>query len=272
MNVPTNHPVAAPGPYGKRKALLIGINYTGNPNAHLDGCINDANYLKYMLITKFGFQDSNMLVMTDEMTNPLLLPTRANILNAFRWLVQDANPGDSLWFSFSGHGGQTKDLNGDEADGLDETILPLDYKTAGMIIDDDIHAILDKGVPAGAKLTAIMDCCHSGTGMDLPFEYSTGCQTCDPRGRANITPGDVICFSGCRDDQTSADTTMLNREHVHSGVLTFSFVKAVEEHYPYLNYSTLLTTMQKACGEKGFKQIIQLSSGKVLDLSQPFTL
>ena len=48
-----------------------------------------------------------------------------------RWLVSGARPGDSLFFSFSGHGGQVRDVDGDEADGLDETILPEDYKIAG---------------------------------------------------------------------------------------------------------------------------------------------
>jgi hypothetical protein len=37
----------------------------------------------------------------------------------------------------SGHGGQTKDLDGDEDDGFDEVIYPLDFKTAGHIVDDD---------------------------------------------------------------------------------------------------------------------------------------
>lgn len=53
-----------------------------------------------------------------------------------QWLVRDARPGDSLFFHYSGHGGQAADLDGDEDDGFDETILPLDFKTAGEIIDD----------------------------------------------------------------------------------------------------------------------------------------
>ncbi len=36
----------------------------------------------------------------------------------------------------SGHGGQTKDLDGDEQDGLDETLVPVDRKTAGAIVDE----------------------------------------------------------------------------------------------------------------------------------------
>jgi metacaspase-1 len=94
------------------------------------------------------------------------------MLNAMRWLVEDARPDDALFFhcewawctntycdlifSFvidSGHGGRTRDLNGDEVDGWDEgnaihiqfstswlkkneVIFPVDYKTAGIITDD----------------------------------------------------------------------------------------------------------------------------------------
>lgn len=36
----------------------------------------------------------------------------------------------------SGHGGQIKDKDGDEMDGYDEVIFPVDYQTAGCIVDD----------------------------------------------------------------------------------------------------------------------------------------
>lgn len=37
----------------------------------------------------------------------------------------------------SGHGGQTEDLDGDEDDGMDEVIYPVDFKQAGHIVDDE---------------------------------------------------------------------------------------------------------------------------------------
>lgn len=88
-----------------------------------------------------------------------------------RALVADAQPGDSLWFSFSGHGSQVADTSGDEADGMDETLCPADYTTAGQIVDDDIYSIMVKPLQPGVRMHAIMDCCHSGTGMDLPFMF-----------------------------------------------------------------------------------------------------
>lgn len=96
-------------------------------------------------------------------------PTRANILEAMRWLVSGARPGDSLFFHFSGHGSQVRDQSNDEQDGYDETILPVDYQRAGHIVDDQIYEIMVRPLAKGARLTSVMDCCHSGTGMDLPY-------------------------------------------------------------------------------------------------------
>ncbi|KAF9577630.1 Ca(2+)-dependent cysteine protease, partial [Lunasporangiospora selenospora] len=81
-----------------------------------------------------------------------------------------------FFFHFSGHGGQTADKDGDEDDGYDETIYPVDHQTAGTIVDDTLHALLVRPLPAGCRLTAIMDCCHSGSALDLPYIYSTSGQ------------------------------------------------------------------------------------------------
>lgn len=79
-----------------------------------------------------------------------------------------------LVFQFSGHGGQVPDTDGDEEDAKDETIIPCDYQSAGQITDDDLFKMLVKPLPEGVLLTAIMDCCHSGTGMDLAFIHKIG--------------------------------------------------------------------------------------------------
>ena len=52
--------------------------------------------------------------------------------------------------------------------------MPCDYKRAGQITDDELFKILVKDLPEGCKLTAVMDCCHSGTGLDLPYDYQSG--------------------------------------------------------------------------------------------------
>ncbi|KAJ9049402.1 Ca(2+)-dependent cysteine protease [Entomophthora muscae] len=156
---------------GRKKALLIGINYYGT-KAALRGCINDVINVQNFICTYYHFSLDSMIILTDDQTNnPGRMPTRANIIQAMQWLVADAHPNDSLFFHYSGHGSQQRDQDGDEADGYDETICPLDYASAGMIVDDDMNEILVQPLPQGCRLTAIFDCCHSGTALDLPYTY-----------------------------------------------------------------------------------------------------
>ncbi|KAH8112639.1 metacaspase [Phellopilus nigrolimitatus] len=155
---------------GRKKALCIGINYVGQ-DAELKGCINDAQNIHRFLIGR-GYNDGDIVMLTDDARNPRQIPTKNNILEAMQWLVRDAQPNDSLFFHYSGHGGQTKDLDGDEADGYDEVIYPVDFQQAGHIVDDDMHFIMVKPLPAGCRLTAIFDSCHSGSALDLPYIYS----------------------------------------------------------------------------------------------------
>jgi hypothetical protein len=72
-----------------------------------------------------------------------------------------------------GHGGQTKDLDGDEDDGYDEVIYPVDFRQVGHIVDDEMHDIMVRTLQPGVRLTAIFDSCHSGSALDLPYIYST---------------------------------------------------------------------------------------------------
>lgn len=130
---------------GKRKALFIGINYFGQ-KGELRGCINDVQNIKDFLESNYPIDE--MMVLTDDQTDdPSGMPTRANILNGFKWLRNGAVAGDSLILHYSGHGGSIEDKDGDEEDGMDETLCPVDYASAGMIVDDEVHAVLVKGLP-----------------------------------------------------------------------------------------------------------------------------
>jgi hypothetical protein len=172
---------------GKKKALLIGINYIGQAEA-LQGCIEDVHRMKGFL-SGHGYREEDMVVLTDNSSHPRQQPTRQNMvrcvpkpisgglmfyqIDAMHWLVRDARPNDSLFFHYSGHGGQTKDLDGDEEDGFDEVIYPLDFKRTSHIVDDEMHMIMVSGLPAGCRLTAIFDACHSGSALDLPYTVCT---------------------------------------------------------------------------------------------------
>jgi hypothetical protein len=102
----------------RKKALIIGINYTGTEHA-LNGCINDAMNVRDFLVNDRGFPthgEGDMTILTDEPENEgtEFYPTHENILAAFKWLVTDNGPGDVLWLSYSGHGGGLAGDFGDE--------------------------------------------------------------------------------------------------------------------------------------------------------------
>lgn len=86
---------------GRRKALLIGINYFGQ-RGQLRGCINDVRNMTAYLAEHFGYRREDMVILTDDQQNPMSQPTKQNILRAMHWLVKDARPNDSLFFHYSG--------------------------------------------------------------------------------------------------------------------------------------------------------------------------
>jgi hypothetical protein len=153
---------------GTKRAVLIGINYVGQ-QGQLSGCHNDVGNMKSYLMNVHGFPESNITILMDDgnHTNP----TRANILKAYENLAQTSRAGDTCFCHYSGHGGKLRDENGDEDDGYDETLVPVDYVTAGQIRDDDLFQALVSRMPQGVLVTCLMDCCHSGTVLDLPYKY-----------------------------------------------------------------------------------------------------
>ena len=143
----------------------VGVNYIpdgpamawppANAPLPLGGCYHDA---KICLETfnamseKADFKDVATKFLSDvENERP---PTRNNILKALMWL------------HFSGHGLQIEDTGGDEEGGFDESLVALD----GLVIDDEIRAVLCNSLPEGVTLYVVMDCCHSGFISNLHCE------------------------------------------------------------------------------------------------------
>ncbi|KAK9819981.1 hypothetical protein WJX72_004748 [[Myrmecia] bisecta] len=236
---------------GRRKAFSAGCNYAGTSSA-LNGCINDSKCMVYLLKNRFGFQDEDILLMTDDQADPNLVPTRRNILQGLRWLVQGCQPGDSLFFHYSGHGSQTADYSGDERDRKNETLCPTDYDTAGMIVDDELNELLINPLPQGVRLHAVIDACHSGTVMDLPYSCKTQQGRVDwateyshPTSAYKGTAGGLaIQFGAASDDQTAADTAALSG-NVATGAATFSFIQAIEQRGTAIGYGELLHQMHR---------------------------
>jgi hypothetical protein len=178
-------PAAVPDKFGPttvyktRRALCIGINYADDPNfkVRLTGCLNDAKAWAEML-RGLGY-----------VADPLLLEVEATfegIRAKIKNFVSSANAGDDLIIQYAGHGTDFTDYNGDEPTDLDQAIVPYDYKMAGCLLDDELREMF-ASLPAGARLTTIFDCCHSGSAtriikaLDLARVFDGGRPALRPR-------------------------------------------------------------------------------------------
>ena len=262
-----------------KRALLVGINYVGTPS-ELRGCINDINNVASYLQTVRAY--ASCIVLSDVAPRK---PTRANILDAFKELLQGVRAGDELWFHYSGHGSLQRDNNGDEESGADSCICPVDYRQAGLITDDIVRSELAALVPAGARLYMVLDMCHSGTGCDLrykfddtsyitnggavlPYKYDPAewslRQTSYEFKRYVKTAGEVFCISGCQDTQTSADAYLGGEA---AGALTHSLLESLRAN-PVATYKWKHLLKDVCCRERvgRFTQCTSLTSGQPLNL------
>src|SRR5437773_6754624 len=139
-----------------KRALLIGINHYQIAGADLRGCVDDVEDLSASLIEFHGISKSDITVLTDDQA------TKKAMQAGIQRLVRDSKKGDVALLHYSGHGSNVPDDNGDEADGRDEILCPTNLDWDDPLRDDWLRKTFD-GLRGGVSLTAIMDCCHSGT-------------------------------------------------------------------------------------------------------------
>lgn len=156
-----------------KRALLIGIDdYTASslpvvgPKQHrgwpdLQGAANDVRILSELLVLRYGFERKNVVTLTNQQA------TRAAILLAIeQHLVHPARKGDIVFYYFAGHGAQVPNAASDEPDRRDESIVPADSRRgAADIRDKELRPLFNRILDRGAKLTLLLDHCHSGGGF-----------------------------------------------------------------------------------------------------------
>jgi hypothetical protein len=246
-----------------RKAVIIGINYM-NTDHELHGCINDAVAFKQLLLTKFGHSEANIRTLTDD--TKMTIPNVKNILAAISWLVTGAKPGDQLVFYYSGHGSSTMDTSKDESDGIDELMYVLD----GAISDDELMRRLVIPVPNGASLTCVFDCCRSSTIMDLRYNL-----TCDSNNVYSMSidqsnaRANVVCLSGCRDDQSSEETQFGSKPR---GAMTYFLEEVLRSMAYRVDNGTLLQKLTQKLAAGGWEQMPQLSCTYSRQIEEWFSL
>lgn len=246
----------------KQLALVVGINYF-NTNAELNGCINDAHRIREFLVTHLGCTRSDIAVMTDDSDNK---PTHAGIMAALDTMVQRIHDEDisQVWFSYSGHGSYVTDTERDESvnsgdpHGYDEALVPLDYDTNGLITDDMLYHSFIKKIPKHVNVISLVDACHSGTALDLPYVYRCDTQIIETNKSVQDIGqlANVIKISGCRDSQTSADAYIAQR---YQGAMTNAFFKMLEIHNYNVSPKQLVRQMVRYLNQNRFEQKPTLS-------------
>lgn len=137
----------------KALSLHLGLN-TVSPAAY-------AGWDGPLAACEFDARDMAAIASKQGMKGTTLLTgkaTRAAVLAALRAAAKALQSGDLFFLTFSGHGGQVPDTNGDEADRKDETWCLFD----GQLIDDELYFELSR-FAAGVRVLVLSDSCHSGT-------------------------------------------------------------------------------------------------------------
>lgn len=216
------------------KSIHVGLNkvdpehYDGWDGA-LAACEFDANAMESLAQSR-GFETTKLL--TQEATADA-------VTQAIESAAGELEPGDILFLSYSGHGGQVPDTNGEEeADNSDETWLAYDRQ----IVDDELYALWTEFQP-GVRVIVLSDSCHSGTvnraiTAPVPDPVATAEEAAKQEPRFRALPRDkmiatylgnqdlydgiqdrvagsefsqselgarVLLISGCQDDQLSLD-------------------------------------------------------------------
>ncbi|KAJ3573262.1 hypothetical protein NP233_g2555 [Leucocoprinus birnbaumii] len=237
---------------GRKKALCIGINYRGQSH-ELRGCINDARSVRKWLIKDHGFRNEDVVLLTDDTTEPRHLPTRKNMIDAMKCIQPDGS-----YIQDSGHGGQAEDQNGDETDGFDEVIFPLDFKDKGHIVDDVGLEISNDNL---SKIS------HRNYTKSWSPNFQRAAGSRGPVRKRKETHGDAISWSACQDGKTSVDTF---KDGVAVGAMSHAFISSLRER-PDQSYGELLRSLRLLLGPK-YNQVPQLGTAYHMDIGRKFVI
>jgi hypothetical protein len=260
--VAVNNPIS-----GLKRALFVGINYVGTPY-ELSGCINDAINMSNHVRRFFPMCKEHRIL-----TDTGIKPTRQAILDGLAWLIEGLKAGEHVLFHFSGHGGLVRDTNGDEVSGLDGCIYGVNNAVLELITDDDLRSRFANKIPNGSKCFVILDACHSGTAVDLRCSWqvpSTLTLYYEENPVYEKTAGQVVLISGCRDNQTSADT--VNSNGIPCGALTWALLETWKQYGTAIKLKYILWDIHVFLGQRGYTQKPQLTLGHYLDINTVFDM
>lgn len=178
-----------------KRALLVGISDYGNamedPNRWAN--ISGANDIT-LLTPAFKAQGFSVTSLVDSEA------THAGITKALDKLAKESKKVDLVYIHFSMHGQPFEDLNGDEEDGWDEALIPVDaemlyaegvYEGNNHLLDDELEVYFNdirNKLGSDGQLLVILDACHSGTASRGDDDHIRGTRVGFTRSGKDYTP------------------------------------------------------------------------------------
>lgn len=231
----------------RKRAFMVGISHydtalTGFQWNNINGT-EDVNLLTPIL-KKQGFAITSLL---DEQA------TFDNITTQLSQFADKTKKGDIVYLHFSAHGQPVEDLNGDEEDGWDEAVIPIDaykyykkgvYEGKKHLLDDQLNTYVkklrDKIGPTGF-LYVVIDACHAGTssrandetvrGTKVGFTYHNKVfkPSTDKKSHYKIEPSakqsHVLYLEACRPDQVNMEIMVADKRY---GPLSYNIAQALQ--------------------------------------------
>ena len=236
-----------------KRALLVGISDYGNeredPNKWKN--IHGANDIPLLtpLLKEQGFKVTSLVNSQ---------ATYNKIKKVIEKLIKNCQKGDMVYLHFSMHGQPFEDLNGDEADGWDEALIPVDaqmqykkgvYDGSNHLIDDELEGYFDRirsRIGPTGQLVVVLDACHSGGGVRGDDEHIRGTREGFTRSGKEYKPdrtkenndyfkvptkagqAPIICIEACRSYQVNYEFYDKNTATVY-GSLSFYISESMKD-------------------------------------------
>lgn len=239
--------VSTAGDAQRKRAFMVGISHydtalTGYQWNNING-VEDINLLSPIL-KKQGFYLTTLL---DEQA------TYQNITNQLSTFTNQTKKGDIVYLHFSAHGQPVEDLNGDEDDGWDEAIVPINayknykkgvYEGKKHLLDDQLNTyikMLRTKIGTTGFLYVVIDACHSGTssrandetirGTKVGFSYNNKVFKPSTQKKSHYQVevsgkmSNVMFLEACRPDQVNMEIKVDGKRY---GPLSYNIAQALQ--------------------------------------------
>ena len=255
----------------RKRAFMVGISHydtalTGYQWNNINGT-NDVQLLSPIL-KKQGFYLSTLL---DDQA------TYQNITSLLSTFTNQTKKGDIVYLHFSTHGQPVEDINGDEEDGWDEAIIPIDaykiykkrvYEGKKHLLDDQLNTYIKKlrtKIGPSGFLYVVIDACHAGTssrandetvrGTKVGFTYNNKVfkpsvqKKSHYKVESSAKMSHVMYLEACRPDQVNMEIKVKDRRY---GPLSYNISQALQSKSLSTNAAEFLNSVKASIMNGGY--------------------